>query len=71
MKKLRHGETGSLAQLPSRYVVALGLSLDNMAPGIMHLIAAVVDRIKILKDVHILIPGTYEYVMLHGKKKNK
>jgi len=44
-------------------VLALGLNLDNMTPDIMHLIAAMVDRIKILKDVHIPSPGTYEYVM--------
>lgn len=26
-----------------------------------------VDRIMVTKDVHVLIPGTCEYITLHGK----
>ena len=58
MRQLRHGDTVSIAWLPSYYVLALGLNVDNMTPDIMHLIAVMVDRIRIPKDVHIPIPGT-------------
>lgn len=30
---------------------------------------AVVGRVMSLKDVHVLIPGTYEYGTSHGKRK--
>ena len=43
----------------------------EVGPVVSPLSAPVGDRIMASKDAYVLIPKTYEYVMLHGKEESK